>query len=180
MIVDIFKIDGSISVDTGRVTVSDPGYDDDVWCLLKDVEVKKGKYYGFVQEVKNLAGWGKRIVALQIIHEEHYDQNAPFYNDENKSLWKKIGDIGVDAGLASIFETNSKPDFSSEEWIKLCKDEFFDNNYGVIQKYSMIWSSSGIGDGCYPVYALENDKKEVISIVVDFMVHPWLGSEEEE
>lgn len=178
---NIMKVDGEINVDTGKVSVSDPGYDDDdVWCRLDNIEVKKGKYYGFAFETKDLAGWGNRIIALQIVHEDHCNQDTPFYADDNKVHWNKVGDIGVDAGLASFFKTGTKPNYDSDEWTKLCDNEFFNHNYGFVEKDSVIWSSSGIGDGCYPVYALENDKKEVISIVVDFMVHPWLGSEEEE
>lgn len=175
---NIMKVDGEINIDTGKVSVSDPGYDDNVWCRLDNIEVKKGKYYGFAFETKDLAGWGKRVIALQIVHEDYYNENTPFYADDNKVHWDKIDDIGVDAGLASFFKTGTKPNYDSDKWMDLCDSEFSNRNYGFIEKDSVIWSSSGIGDGCYPVYALK-EGDEIISLVIDFTIHPWLGTKED-
>lgn len=76
---------------------------------------------------------------------------------------KEIGVIGVDAGLAGFFM--NKPDYTDEQWHDFCesirkgdawiKDEGF-------------FSSSGYGDGCYPVFAYTVDD-EIIALEIRFL-----------
>lgn len=176
MKVEILKIDGSINVDTGRVTVSDPGYNDDVWCLLKDVEVKKGNYIGIVYMGKEY----KRPHALQIVHEDERS-SVPELDLENRTFentWTFLDSVGVDAGLMSMFKSGTKPNYEQDEWVKLCNKEFIDKDYGCIDK-SIFWSTSGGGDGCYPVYAYKNNEGEIVSLAVDFLLHNDDEEEEE-
>lgn len=173
MIVNINEI-GSIDVDTGRITVSDPSYNADVWCQVKDIEVKPGEYTGWAHVTNDLGGWGKRVVSLQVIHENFINKDVLFF-DDHLDDWQEIGRAGVDAGIISIFKSGDKKNYKDDDWLDFCS-EIGRNLYAKMD--NLIVSSSGIGDGYYPVYVYRKDN-EVVSIVVDFLDHPWLNGQEE-
>ena len=78
--------------------------------------------------------------------------------------FEKIGIIGVDAGLAGFF--TDKPDYSDEQWMELC------NNLGTEDVWIRpegFFSSSGYGDGSYPVLAAKDPKGEIFALEVRFL-----------
>lgn len=76
---------------------------------------------------------------------------------------KKIGDIGVDAGLAGFF--HNKPDYTDDEWAAFC-DRVRHGDAWLIKEG--FYSSSGYGDGCYGVYAYEQGG-EITAIEIRFL-----------
>lgn len=134
----------------GSVDITDPCYSKDVWCRINDVKIKDGVYYCYVWRNKE----EKRVSRIGI-----------YLNGEipKQTSMKLIGEIGVDAGLAGFF--HEKQDFNDEEWSRFCEncisEDCMLNEYGF-------YSSSGYGDGCYPVYAYEK-QHEKVALEIAFM-----------
>lgn len=75
----------------------------------------------------------------------------------------EIGSIGVDAGLAGFFM--NKPDYTDEQWTELCEAT---RNGDAWIKDEGFFSSSGDGDGCYPVYAYKQNG-EITALEIRFV-----------
>ena len=133
-----------------KVDITDPCYNKDVWCRMT-VDCEPGEYNGYVF-VSDEDGWGMRVSEICISKSEHlWDIND----------MEHIGDIGVDAGMAGFF--NNKPDFNDDEWDELCSIADFKSN--AWNAFNGIFSSSGYGDGMYPVYASLNRDAFVIVFI---------------
>ena len=128
------------------ISITDPGYDKDVWCRINNYDLPAGEYNCIVEV-------GQRVEAISIISSE-YD----YFDDELEE--RLIGEIGVDAGLASFFQ--DKPDFTNSEWREFCDNMFHSGEYQTntpnVYMYDGVWkgfwSESGWGDGGYDVYEL--------------------------
>lgn len=143
----------------GQIDITDPCYDKDVWCRM-NAEVKAGMYDCRVwmhTETYPICGKEYKDCSVGVIG-IYLDGVIP----PQKSM-KEIGVIGVDAGLAGFFM--NKPDYTDEQWHDFCesirkgdawiKDEGF-------------FSSSGYGDGGYPVFAYTVDD-EIIALEIRFL-----------
>ena len=138
-----------------KVDITDPCYNKDVWCRMT-TDCKAGTYYAYA----NINDEG-RVAYLEI------SLNGL---DRRGIIVDEIGEIGVDAGMAGFF--NNKPDYPDSEWSEMCdkywckKDEngayldYWLLDYGVV-------SSSGYGDGCYPVLANKNRDYFTIEFIGD-------------
>ena len=74
-----------------------------------------------------------------------------------------IGEIGVDAGLAGFFM--NKPNYNDDEWNDFCNSIRKGNAW---IKDEGFFSSSGYGDGMYPVYAYKYNG-EIIALEIRFL-----------
>ena len=137
---------GKVVFETTQLDVTDPGYDKDFWCRIK-VDIVPGEYIykAYIRKIKNN---GNRVTQLSIINVSAKSRAR---------IGKLVGEIGVDAGLAGFFE--NKPDYDFDQWRKIC--ETLDDNSFVYEakkdnelKCNGVFSSSGLGDGSYPVYEL--------------------------
>lgn len=140
----------------GLVEITDPCYSRDTWCRMNDVKIKPGEYECWVDVWSNeqTGGWGERVARIGI-----------HLKGSDVRVFEKIGEIGVDAGMAGFFE--NKKDYTDDEWIDLC---------GSINRDEMsrirddgFFSNSGYGDGCYPVYAAKNSDGEVVALEIHFI-----------
>lgn len=93
--------------------------------------------------------------------------------------WKQVGVIGVDAGLCWIGDPCylKSGELPWEDWHKFC-DKIYDlengKDQGVTQfNYELghpglgVLTTTGYGDGIYPVYAKFKDSR-VVQIKIDF------------
>ena len=137
-----------------KVDITDPCYDKDVWCRINDVEIKPGLYNCYVNlySDKETGGWGERVASLEIIH-----------LGLTATSFKEIGNVGVDAGLAGIFQ--NKPDYTDEEWYDFC-ERINVGKYWIINEG--FFSSTGYGDGYYPVSAAYLNG-EIIGLKINYM-----------
>jgi hypothetical protein len=118
-------------------------------------------------------GGSNRNAELFLVHKD-YQGKSLLYD------WDWLGDFGVDSGQAGVFDAASYRSDSAAEAIKTPKVDFFlpgndqegDAWYEKICKFTLAndgWgtyaagavSSSGYGDGMYPLYGAEVDGKVV-------------------
>lgn len=143
----------------GTVQVTDPCYDNDVWCRTT-INVRDGKYTCRVWKDKDQ--YSELVGCIGI-----------YLNDiipPQKSM-EEIGVIGVDAGFAGFFM--NKPNYSDEEWSAFCDEieDFSKNAWLFNNKLNTtgFFSSSGYGDGCYPLYASKDKNGEIYAAEIRFI-----------
>jgi hypothetical protein len=159
----------SFEVTSGALMASDPCYTSDVWCAGKIDNVKNGKWLSHV-EISDEKIWGKRVASLQ----------AWLFNS-SPSNWTRVGgpnsggpNFGVDSGQFGFFDYNyfinheSEREYDSPGFYKDCCDlTLSTDQFGAIDQG--VVSSSGFGDGSYPVYIAKNANGEVIGVKVVFI-----------
>jgi len=154
---------GTITL-SGKVVVSDPCYDRDVWCMITDLAVKPGQYRAWVilSDEKN---WGERVAALIVVHEDSLHEKI--------RLWQPVeGTLGVDSGQCGIFDDSvypcdgDHPDGQSL-YRECCKTTLADEQAGPVQDSQGVVSSSGYGDGSYLLSAFMH-KGERVALMIDY------------
>lgn len=154
---------GEFDFTTGKIDATDPCYDKDI-CCRSVVEAPKGKYIGQVAYDER----EHRVCSIAIA------TKASGYNNPARSFhcrqalginFKEISCLGVDAGLCGFFQ--NKPDYSNEEWLNLCNNVFIDKDYGMLD--CGFWSSSGYGDGGYPLYEHRDKNGDIDMLVINFI-----------
>ncbi len=161
--------------------VSDPCYSLDTWCQTKLDNVLPGLYNVEVEKSDEGTGWGVRVSGITILHES--------ITDDGVSLeWEDHSECGVDSGQCGIFcMTSYRNDEIAEgittptldqpfeipfrdggdKWYeKMCqftihKDQFGSYDTGVV-------TSSGIGDGQYPMEVMM-DKEKIVGIRITYL-----------
>lgn len=138
-----------------QVDITDPCYDKDTWCRMT-TECQPGTYAGYV-EISDEGEWGQRVSTIAIYKDGYYVSLEDM---------ERIGNIGVDAGLAGFF--NNKPDYPDDEWTKfLTENGVIGKEHDSNKDYYLVdygvFSGSGYGDGGYDVYA--NKERTAFQIV---------------
>ena len=151
-----------------KVVVSDPCYTIGTWCQHKLTDVLPGEYHVDVQK-SDEGGWGNRVSSLTVTHKDYVGKQLRY---------QEHGDIGVDSGQAGIFCESSyrnddieidtpEHDFtlpfsddSGDRWYeKMCKFTLSGLGWGSYE--TGVVTSSGYGDGGYPLEIIEEDGKIV-------------------
>jgi len=141
-----------LDVKDGLVDITDPCYDRGTWCAMWGVKVKTGEYTVEINKT------GSRVRSIYM--------HLP---DEKMIRKQDIGLAGVDAGLCGFFI--DKPTFSDDEWMKICKDieEQEKSGKDIFKIASGVFSSSGYGDGEYPISAYYNGDLEIVGLKITFI-----------
>ena len=151
----------------GKIDITDPCYDKRTWCRINGVSIVEGTYNCYVVMAYDheTGGWGTRIAEIGI----------ELDGVKVISGYQKIGEIGVDAGLAGFFE--NKPDYTDDEWGEFCKK---------IHGYDKYWlwdvgffSESGYGDGGYRVEAVKDENENVIALRIVFLTEADFADEDD-
>jgi hypothetical protein len=152
---------------TCGVVVSDPCYNYNDVDTFKTY-VKSGMYNAYIEQV-SLQWWGNRIATLSIVHND-------YVNKVDTMCEEYIGDIFVDSGTAGIydkryFKKHHSGDKIDEEWY----DKYICNE---LDKFAIfdgkcVISSSGLGDGAYPVYGVYNENDDLISLKIEFIENEY-------
>lgn len=144
----------------GSVDITDPCYNKDVWCRMNNVKIKDGEYDCIVWYHTEKGRFNgnpyvdKRVGIIGIYH----NGNIP---KQNQMI--KLGDIGVDAGLAGFF--HNKPDYDDTQWSAFC-DQIHNGDAWLTA--DGFYSSSGYGDGFYSVYA-KRQNDELVALEIRFI-----------
>jgi len=164
-----------------NVMVSDPCYTDPTWCQTKLTNVLPGRYNVEVEK-SNQGDWGTRVSGITILHES--------ITDDGVSLeWEDHSECGVDSGQCGIFcmtsyrndelsESITTPDVNfnlgdyrkddgGEKWYeKMCRFTLSENQFGLYD--TGVVSSSGIGDGLYPLEVMM-DKEKIVGMRITYL-----------
>lgn len=166
-----YKKVGTLEINSGRIDITDPCYDADVWCRMNNVEIKAGIYDCYVL----LGGSkGRRVDAMAIVHQDA-NLDTPIDIDDMQA----IDYVCVDAGLMSISEAGTKPDYTDEEWEKICHYLFDKRTSGPTvlvtsqltfrHDKQMFWATSGDGDGSYDVFVINTHDRKNAKAVPDMI-----------
>lgn len=143
----------------GVVDITDPCYDKNTWCRM-NVTVKAGEYDCHIWRHTSKEIWNG---------EEYKDVRVGVIGiylngiiPPQRSM-EEVGSISVDAGLAGFFM--NKPDYNDDEWSAFC-DSIRDGDAWI--KDEGFFSSSGYGDGYYPVYAYRMNG-EIVALEIRFI-----------
>ena len=179
-----------------NVMVSDPCYTPDTWCQTKLTNVLPGKYNVEVDKHDEGTGWGTRVSSITVVHEN--------YVDVGHWGWEQHSECGVDSGQCGIFCMTSyrndemsegittpdvnfnlgdyRKDDGGEKWYeKMCRFTLSENQWGMYD--TGVVTSSGIGDGLYPMDVVYNDNEEIVGIRITYLGnsdYDLLGEDEEE
>jgi hypothetical protein len=163
-----------------NVMVSDPCYSLDTWCQSKLSNVLPGLYNVEVEK-SDEGDWGTRVSGITILHES--------ITDDGISLeWEDHSGVGVDSGQCGIFCMTSyrndeiaegittppleKPfeipftDGGDKWYDKMCNFTLGEEQFGMYD--TGVVSSSGIGDGMYPMEVMM-DKEKVVGIRITYL-----------
>ena len=154
-----------------EVYVTDPCYSVPTWCQTKLTNVLPGEW--ICTMIYDEKGGSNRNAELYLVHKDYQGKNL-LYD------WDWLGDFGVDSGQAGVFDaasyrddayaagiTTPEVDFNlpghdleGDAWYeKMCKFTLANDGWGTYAAGAV--SSSGYGDGMYPVYSAEVDGKVV-------------------
>lgn len=172
MYIDTFKAEiGKFRVDTGKLVVSDPGYDlDTIW--NQELEVKKGEYTAHIL-YGEVPSWGERVLEISINH-----STCP-----KKKAVKRIARCAVDSGQCGFFEAENYKQFhpehqftkQSEAWYwRACRvtDSIKNHKSGIMRSMKKAvgaLSESGLGDGCYWLYAGYDNRGQITALRLRFI-----------
>ena len=155
-----------------NVMVSDPCYTPDTWCQTKLDNVLPGLYNVEVERHDEGTGWGVRVSSITVIHKDYEDTDD----------WEQHSECGVDSGQCGIFcmtsyrndemsvgittPTLDQPfvlpynDKGGDMWYeKMCHFTLHKDQWGLYD--TGVVSSSGIGDGQYPLDVMMDGDKIV-------------------
>lgn len=133
-----------MKIQRGNIVVTDPCYNYDVWCRMNDVSLVPDDYI-CVARFSDEGEWGIRVAKIGL-----YRSDAVREEMEKNIHTFVIGSIGVDAGLAGIFE--KKVNFTDEQWHDFCNDIRIGDAWMIDgELVKGFFSSSGYGDGGYDV-----------------------------
>lgn len=170
-----------------EVYVTDPCYSVPTWCQKKLTNVLPGEW--ICTMIYDEQGGSGRNAELYLVHKDH---------QSSRLLYDWLGDFGVDSGQAGVFDVASyRKDADAEKittpyvdfvlpghdlegdlWYeKMCKFTLADDGWGSYD--SGVVSSSGYGDGMYPVYGAEVDGK-LVSLQLTFIDQSAQDEDEDE
>ena len=162
-----------------NVMVSDPCYTPDTWCQTKLDNVLPGLYNVEVERHDEGTGWGVRVSSITVIHEDYVDDGD----------WEQHSECGVDSGQCGVFcmtsyrndeisvgittPTLDNPfvlpynDKGGDMWYeKMCHFTLHKDQWGLYD--TGVVSSSGIGDGLYPMDVMMDGDK-IVGIRLEYL-----------
>ena len=165
---------GEFVVASGKLIVSDPCYDTDVWCRGELENVLNGTWHASTVELYT-GSWGRRIARLIAVHED--------FVNEKMSKGQCMGfDVGVDSGQAGLFDAshyrddtvipnhdNLKDKRPSEIWYDHCCNITLSPLSAGVRPYGVV-SSSGYGDGSYDCFVCRNEYGQIIRAEIEFIL----------
>jgi len=151
---------GDFEVVSGEINVGDPCYGGD-----RRLTAMNGRWQGFV-EYSDEGSWGTRVAVLLARHAD--------YNNFLSNL-EEDGGLGVDSGQMSVVDNDIAADCGEGLYDDICKATLAKESAGLVSalddEHSIhgVASSTGFGDGFYPLFVAKNDDGEAIAVKVVFI-----------
>lgn len=161
---------------SNKVIVSDPCYSIPTWCQTVLTDVLPGRYISQVNEDPETG----RCAELLVIHEDYYQKHLDYQEHST---------CGVDSGQLGVFDAASYRSDAAAAGIKTPEFEFSvmgdpddgDTWYEKMAKITLgeplqwgsydtgVVSSSGWGDGTYPLLVSRNESDQIVAMLVTFI-----------
>lgn len=164
---------GTFQITSDKMTVSDPCYDEDVWCKNDLTNVLPGTWRATVYQ-SDEGEWGQRMSILSAVHEDYADDN-------NLTRSEAPFSVAVDSGQAGLFDAahyrdstiipgygEIKEEEPSELWYNHCCEMTLSRIGAGTMPYGVV-STSGYGDGCYGCYIYTNDSGWIVKVEIEFI-----------
>lgn len=148
------------------ITITDPCYDDNTWCVLRH-KIPEGiyicAYYDanfWYRDEKNKRAYYKETTSCLLLNDKYSFNTAKKY--------REIGGIGVDAGLAGFYQNKTNYADNDDLWGEFC-NKVAKNNWKYLLNDEGFCTSSGPGDGFYPVFEITDLKTgDIIGLEIRF------------
>ncbi len=170
-----------------KMRVTDPCYDDSVWCHGMISNCAAGDWEAAVV-YRDEGEFGRRVVLLAARHVDSvhsFSMCNQVWMDENlvyfKGGWSVCNfEVGVDSGQAgffddshyrdnSVLESMPKPEHDFDiPWYNYCCDLTLSERQAGVLPYGAV-SSSGYGDGGYTALQHRNQQGQVDCVVILFL-----------
>lgn len=161
------------------VMVTDPCYNDDVWCRLKVEDMQPGTYDCMVDYDHFRDSGSPFVASIRLILSGGEEAEFLKRQLKGKHPWRLRGAIGVDAGIAGFFN-GDKPNFDTDEWFALCdwmreqdkqhKDANENGEYYIREVgdkgVTGFWSRTAYGDGEYNVFAINGSNGKTVALAI--------------
>lgn len=149
----------SFEITSGAIFASDPCYDSKTNCAAKIDNVKNGSWNYEINVDNN------RISELTIWHKNSKDLH-----------WKPFkSDFGVDSGQFGFFDYQyflnheNEREYGIPGFYNDCCEATLNDPYVNTIANAGVVSSSGYGDGSYPVYVAHNNEGQVVALRVFYI-----------
>lgn len=165
----------SLENDTGGLVVSDPCYEDGTWCTHSVPNAASGQWHAFTERA-DCGDLGLRIAALEVRHESVADMRTLTWTEAENGAGVDSGQCGVwradtSLGHGEYGEENSFYDRACEATSYPPPPVSF-SSYGLSRGSVMpegAVSSSGFGDGGYPILVACDDQGRCVAVRVEYM-----------
>lgn len=162
------KTNNTFTVNSGKLTVSDPCYDPGTWCSGTIDNVLNGTWKAILR-ADAFGSWGERVSELVAYHDAHSE-----YRRKADELCNF--EVGVDSGQAGIFDAEyyaahgGSGEFGEPDTFygRCCAITMDDDEPGGTLEHGCV-SSSGFGDGGYQAFVARNDAGQVVAVRVVFI-----------
>ena len=156
---------------TDEVDVADPGMDRGTY---NRIGIAPGLYYctAYVEEANGRKpSLADKVWICQIVRAEDYNcGKTSFRQMATPEAWERVSTVNVYSGMAGFF--SNKPNFTDKEWDAFCKKLTpvcshtlsGSNDHNDISGF---FTTSGDGDGSYPVYAIRKRGK-IVALEIRF------------
>lgn len=175
-----FESIGSFELTQPNMRVSDPCFNKDVWCSRVLPNCQPGTWEAAIAHIDSNF-WGHRVGALVVRHTD-----GPAFKRFESVRFDRVpkgieifpDDAGVDSGQCGFFDDaffrddkdcegiETTVDYGSP-WYNVCCDITLSEEMGGIIPHGAV-SSSGAGDGGYPIYYIEKDG-QVAAAMLQFL-----------
>jgi hypothetical protein len=146
----------------GKLRVTDPCYDRDTWCTVV-LDVEPGEYTATAKR-ERFFEWGVRFWELAVVRSDVSPSDL---------TWEQVdGEAGVDSGQCGFYDDaeysgdTGEYDDESSFYRRICDESH--SAKGALREHG-IFTSSGLGDGGYPVLVGRNAAGVVVGAAVVFL-----------
>lgn len=168
----IFK--AQLTINTDKLDITDPCYDEDVWCRTS-VPVVPGQYTTEVWYYDDDEGY-RDIRALLIYRSDSLYAKGDIDERALSLRSEYIDDIGVDSGTAGIYV--NKPNYDDKTWRAIAdyfygRENAFSNKFYIATTQDNPTQCIGVtvstgGDGGFPLYSMLDEGGNTVGYIVYF------------
>lgn len=155
-----------------EIIIGDPCYFNDCMFATKSVSILPGDWYGFV-DYRDEGDWGVRVSRMGI------------RNGHREAFHRVVASLGVDSGQMMIIDAQAANEWDlNDDWSGDIIDEKYSDSLtymgacyatlntgdqaGTLANKALV-SSTGFGDGTYPLILSYDMSDEVCAVIVDFI-----------